>query len=237
MTLREGRKRMKRSFLLGLFLVSMLCIAMSLYLCRQTAALQVQNQELQNEIAAAQESLEKSIEKRQNVPATNLMMLDPFMKQVDHDLAVQKPGKVAAFIALDGDHIGKANLIYGAGTGTAIVKALAQCLKESFPDKENDILCNVGPGSDEFYLLLKNRDSSAEIEQQVQAFMEKFRAAEVTSHGVKVKGTCSAGIVLAPAEGTEFLTLYKKADKALYHAKENGRDRFAFYAQEKGCCI
>ena len=41
--------------------------------------------------------------------------------------------------------------------------------------------------------------------------------------------SASIGIVFAPENGEETLTLLKKADKAMYLAKESGKNRFQFY--------
>jgi hypothetical protein len=44
--------------------------------------------------------------------------------------------------------------------------------------------------------------------------------------------TASIGIVTYPDDGTDVETLMKKADSAMYHAKENGRDSFQFFRSE-----
>ena len=222
----------KKSFSVGVLLLSILCFAAGFCLHQQALSMQAQQSQVQEQLTQDQALLEASIEKRQNVPATNLMMLDFFVKKVDASLAVLESGKVSAFIATDGDRIGHSNQVYGIGTGNKLVAAMAECMKQSFPDKERDILCNVGSGSDEFYMFLLNRNSKEEIEQELQVFMEKVRHAEVESNGYTLAGTCSMGVTLVNDSGTDFLTLYKKADKALYQAKENGRNRFVFSQEE-----
>ena len=44
-----------------------------------------------------------------------------------------------------------------------------------------------------------------------------------------ITGTGSIGIAMAPQDGADFYTLYKKADLALYHVKSVGKANFAFY--------
>ena len=41
------------------------------------------------------------------------------------------------------------------------------------------------------------------------------------------------GAVAVPDEGTDFLTLYQKADKALYNVKQNGKHGFAIYGEHQ----
>ena len=45
--------------------------------------------------------------------------------------------------------------------------------------------------------------------------------------------TISAGMAFAPEHGTGYLDLYKNADTALYRTKQNGRDGYNIYEEEK----
>ena len=45
--------------------------------------------------------------------------------------------------------------------------------------------------------------------------------------------TISAGMAFAPEHGTGYLDLYKNADTALYKTKQNGRDGYNIYEEEK----
>ena len=58
---------------------------------------------------------------------------------------------------------------------------------------------------------------------------------DVTSGPISVKGQdlrvgCSIGISMFPKDGTDYDTLLKNADAAMYRAKESGRNNFQFYA-------
>ncbi|MBP5284125.1 MAG: diguanylate cyclase, partial [Treponema sp.] len=54
--------------------------------------------------------------------------------------------------------------------------------------------------------------------------------AECYSNGEdNVDITPSIGISLFPEQGTTFRSLFQKADTALYHVKENGKNNFAIY--------
>lgn len=44
--------------------------------------------------------------------------------------------------------------------------------------------------------------------------------------------TSSIGISVAPKDGSDFETIYKKADSALYHSKKTGKDRYTLYNGE-----
>lgn len=50
--------------------------------------------------------------------------------------------------------------------------------------------------------------------------------------GLELMVTPSIGIALYPADGQDFETLYRHADTAMYRAKQDGRNRFCFFAVE-----
>ncbi|MCQ8780489.1 diguanylate cyclase, partial [Escherichia coli] len=44
--------------------------------------------------------------------------------------------------------------------------------------------------------------------------------------------SCSVGLAVYPEDGTDFDTLIRNADAAMYNAKEAGRNTFRFYSQQ-----
>ncbi len=190
------------------------------------ASLKEQNEAFEQEASLLQEQLQDSKERRQNTKTTNLMKLGPFIQTVEDYLAEPaEPGRVTAFVALDGDRLNQMNAMYGYDRMTGVIKDFAAFLRESFPDKQNDIICNVGDGSDEFYFLLKNRNSQEAVVQEMNALLEKWRLRAAGQAEIPVKFTFSAGITFVPGNGADFFSLYKKSDQALYKAKQNGRDQ------------
>ena len=51
-------------------------------------------------------------------------------------------------------------------------------------------------------------------------------------NGREIYITSSIGISFYPQDGIEVETLIQKADKAMYFAKQNGRNQYAFYFDE-----
>jgi diguanylate cyclase (GGDEF)-like protein/PAS domain S-box-containing protein len=86
-------------------------------------------------------------------------------------------------------------------------------------------------GGDEFVLLLwevsQSRDAALAAEKILQALRMPYH---INQHEVLITG--SIGIVTYPDDGTDVETLMKKADIAMYHAKEKGRDRYQFFNSE-----
>ena len=86
-------------------------------------------------------------------------------------------------------------------------------------------------GGDEFVVLLWEvkhaKDAAVAAEKILQALREPHL---IDQHELHITG--SIGIVTYPDDGTDAETLMKKADFAMYHAKETGRDSYQFFKSE-----
>ena len=83
-------------------------------------------------------------------------------------------------------------------------------------------------GGDEFVVLIwevrRAEDAAMTAAKILEALREPHR---IDGHELYVSG--SIGIVTYPDDGTDAETLMKKADLAMYHAKETGRDSYQFF--------
>ncbi|MCG7588481.1 bifunctional diguanylate cyclase/phosphodiesterase [Photobacterium sp. OFAV2-7] len=86
-------------------------------------------------------------------------------------------------------------------------------------------------GGDEFCIIAKeatNKDFAASIAARYLAIVAK--PSEVS--GRTFFQTCSIGIAFYPEDGRDLQSLLKAADTALYTAKDQGKDQYAFYSKE-----
>jgi EAL domain-containing protein (putative c-di-GMP-specific phosphodiesterase class I) len=85
-------------------------------------------------------------------------------------------------------------------------------------------------GGDEFVLLLPATDArgAAHVAQKLLRLTREVSQAELGDLPI----TASIGIALYPADGSDFDTLVKRADAAMYRAKQNGRNGFCFHTVE-----
>ncbi|MDD5160165.1 MAG: EAL domain-containing protein [Sulfuricurvum sp.] len=94
--------------------------------------------------------------------------------------------------------------------------------------REEDTVARLG--GDEFILLLPNTKMEGAA-QVAQKLLDAFKAPfHIEYHELTI--SISIGIALYPDDGTDFETLYKNADTAMYRAKHNGRDTFSFFTDE-----
>ncbi|OAS21582.1 putative bifunctional diguanylate cyclase/phosphodiesterase [Paenibacillus oryzisoli] len=83
-------------------------------------------------------------------------------------------------------------------------------------------------GGDEFTVILEGNHPSGPMVDVAERIIEAFKEPVwLDKHEIRV--TMSAGISVFPDHGLTASMLMKRADKAMYHAKQEGRNQFAMY--------
>jgi diguanylate cyclase (GGDEF)-like protein len=123
---------------------------------------------------------------------------------------------------LDLDHFKHINDAYGHSRGDEVLAAVATVLRSSVRDSDF-----VGRyGGEEFLILLPDTDK-----QQAAIVADKVRAA-VANLGlsdIDQSVTASLGVAALPDDAGDADTLIRAADRALYAAKGNGRNRVELF--------
>ena len=153
-----------------------------------------------------------------------LLLRDRVAQALAH--AVRMQGRVA-LMYLDLDRFKTINDSLGHPVGDALLREVVERLKSCVRD--SDTICRQG--GDEFIILLNDvRDSEA-----VSRIAEKIHL-RMTEPVILVKHVLttsfSIGIALGPEDGNDFDTLLQKADTAMYHAKEAGRNGHRFFTEQ-----
>ncbi len=122
-----------------------------------------------------------------------------------------------SLLALDIDYFKKVNDTFGHDAGDALLKEVAQLMKVQARDL--DIVCRSG--GEEFMIFLANTElnQAFEVAERVRKSMETHNFAVVSSI------TISIGVSHWAGQPQSIESVMKEADKALYKAKENGRNR------------
>lgn len=128
-----------------------------------------------------------------------------------------------AFLMVDIDHFKGVNDAYGHAVGDIVLSKIGQGLKNIF--RESDIIGRLG--GDEFGIFMKNASPEIAVEKAEQ-ISQMVRSIRVDAHP-ELLPTVSIGVSLFPQHAKNFMDLYKKADSALYIAKNNGRDQYVLY--------
>jgi diguanylate cyclase (GGDEF)-like protein len=135
-------------------------------------------------------------------------------------------GDSLSLVILDLDRFGALNSEYGETVADGVLKALVPAFSSAFSSA--DILARYG--GDEFAFILPGRSGKSALECCRKAG-EAIRTLDVMKgrQGSFNNITASIGISVCPEHGSSSGDLLDKADKALYAAKEAGRDRAVLY--------
>jgi len=136
-------------------------------------------------------------------------------------------GRKAAVLFLDLDRFKLVNDSLGHATGDKLLVSVAKRLQTCV--RVSDTVSRQG--GDEFLILLPDIEHS----QDAAHFAAKILTALAQPHhidGQEIHVTISIGIGLYPDNGQDTDTVIRSADTAMYHAKENGRNNYQFFAQK-----
>lgn len=134
------------------------------------------------------------------------------------------PDSLAVMFVLDIDNFKKINDTMGHAFGDEVLRELGRQIGVNF--RVTDIIGRTG--GDEFTIFLKNLKDDGNTIREAQKLEYFFRHFQVGDY-VKYSATASIGAAVFPADGSDFETLYKAADAALYKAKKRGKNQLAFF--------
>jgi diguanylate cyclase (GGDEF)-like protein len=130
-----------------------------------------------------------------------------------------------SLLMLDIDHFKNCNDRYGHLVGDAVLKEVAKGIKDSVR-----LIDLVGRyGGEEFLIVLIETDKKQGeiVAERIRKFIED-KSIKVYDEELKV--TVSIGISTFPFDSKEVKSLINKADKALYSAKESGRNKIVAFS-------
>jgi diguanylate cyclase (GGDEF)-like protein/PAS domain S-box-containing protein len=139
----------------------------------------------------------------------------------------ERNGQMTALMFLDLDRFKDINDTLGHPAGDKVLQAAAGLLVTAL--RHVDTVARLG--GDEFTIILEDIVAI----EQVTAIAEKIRSAfsdAIVVEGHDIFVTASIGITLYPLDADNIDALLQAADVAMYHAKEQGRNTYEFYAPE-----
>jgi len=128
--------------------------------------------------------------------------------------------KTMAPILCDIDHFKHVNDTYGHSMGDQVLKRLAHILASTV--RKTDLASRWG--GEEFAVLLEHSDARG-ARLLAERIREDLSAETFRSNNSTFSVTMSLGIAVYECDGDSIARLMENADKALYHAKENGRNQ------------
>ena len=130
----------------------------------------------------------------------------------------RKNQRTFAVLMLDIDSFKEINDTYGHRKGDEVLSEIGKNLKNSI--RSTDLVARYG--GEEFVIILKNitEEEAMKIGEKIRVNIENIRVPKV-----RETITISIGIAMFPQHGQFKEELIEKADQALYHAKEEGKNK------------
>lgn len=130
-------------------------------------------------------------------------------------------GRPLTLMILDADHFKRVNDTYGHPAGDRVLKALA----DEIDVRAADVVGRLG--GEEFGVALPETDADCAMEF-ADRLLARVRARRVSEGAQALSFTVSVGLTaFDPARDEDLDAVLRRADRALYRAKQNGRD----------CCV
>ncbi|MCY7304327.1 MAG: diguanylate cyclase [Thermoleophilia bacterium] len=126
-----------------------------------------------------------------------------------------------SIVLCDCDGLKTVNDLRGHETGDALIELIASCLRTQ--KRVSDVAARIG--GDEFAILLPDADIETAL-----AVAERIRGAIAAETVAGFRPSASFGIATFPLHGASTIQVMKRADEALYLAKQRGGDEIAAFA-------
>ena len=150
-----------------------------------------------------------------------------FLEKLQAELSrVQRYGEQASLLMLDIDFFKQVNDTYGHLVGDAVLKHLVTVMRGVLRSVDS-----VGRlGGEEFAVLLPGTrlDAATQLAERLRQAVQASPAVEA---GQSVAFTISLGVMTITPDITDIKTVLHQADKAMYHAKQTGRNRVCSAAE------
>jgi len=126
-----------------------------------------------------------------------------------------------AVVMIDLDHFKRFNDQWGHEAGDIVLLGVAEALLDGL--RASDIACRYG--GEELLVVMPGADADEAV-RRITAIAAQARAVGARVMGREIEAiTFSAGVAIVPDNGDSAEVLVRAADRALYMAKETGRDR------------
>jgi diguanylate cyclase (GGDEF)-like protein/PAS domain S-box-containing protein len=141
------------------------------------------------------------------------------------ELARRYGTKVAVFV-IDLDHFKRLNDSLGHVAGDQLLIEAARRLSRSV--RSTDVVARVG--GDEFVVVMPDITTVEDVEQCAANLVARL-APEISIEEHLVQLTASVGVCIYPDFASDAKHLLKRADSAMYVAKENGRNQYQIFSE------
>ena len=191
---------------------------------------------LENDFKYANETLQSQLDEIEKLraelqeqairdPLTNIYNRRYLSDSIERELAqADRNEKPASVVILDIDLFKQFNDTYGHRCGDFVLQYVANFLNERI--RRGDVLCRYG--GEEFVIFMPNALVESAF-QRADQWRKEIADTTVEYEGQQLSVSFSAGAAGYPLHGSTGDALLNAADKAMYYAKNTGRNRVVLY--------
>jgi diguanylate cyclase (GGDEF)-like protein len=144
--------------------------------------------------------------------------------EIEHAVdTATKNDKRCAICYIDLDNFKFINDNYGHHVGDVLLKEISTCMKKHL--YSGDSLLRIG--GDEFLIILNDIDDNESVQKRLTSMIREC-SQDINFEGHHISATLSIGVAFCPQHGTNVKTLMETADKMMYEAKKEGKNRIIF---------
>lgn len=155
-------------------------------------------------------------------PLTGLFNRRYFSDPKEMDLLLGR-NRSFGLIFLDIDNFKSINDTYGHAAGDDVIKDTANIIM--MHTRGMDVAGRYG--GEEFLIVMPDIDNIDELKLIAERLRQNFESNKINTNTIEINRTCSIGITVGQGKDGEngFESTVKKADGAMYKAKQGGRNR------------
>lgn len=177
------------------------------------------------DINADKKRQQKLLEQAQRDPLTNLYNKTAIQELVEERMLSSVGKESHVLMIIDVDDFKQVNDIYGHLCGDSLLIDVASTLKRQL--RSDDLVARIG--GDEFLAYLPGVTGEIQAVQKAKSLLEALQKIKAAEDAPNI--SCSIGVAIFPRDADDYFSLFKCADMALYHTKENGKSGFSLYNQ------
>jgi len=176
------------------------------------------------DVDSEQRTSQALLEKAEQDSLTGMLNKDAARRRVENYLAHVGADQRAALLIIDLDNFKAVNDRYGHLFGDMVLSRVAATIRRLF--REKDILARIG--GDEFMVFMMDIPDRELVERRCSKLIEALQ--QLYDRQLEdFRFSCSVGAAILPENGTAYQELFQRADRALYQAKDQGKNTYACY--------
>lgn len=167
------------------------------------------------------EERDNYLERAERDALTGLLRQDVFLRALNEEFdAIRQAGRTSGLLMIDIDFFKRVNDTHGHRCGDRVLQTVAHLISDCV--RPQDHVARYG--GEEFAVILPGAgdDIAWTVAERIRSSVEQF---PFMVDGKALSITLSIGIGIAPADGSSVDALIRTADRALYEAKNGGRNR------------